>query len=102
VPRLSDDFLLKWEKLIEGVDKKDIPIECIKRVVIRLTDGRRRYFNMSILAKKGLDVHQLESALNNKLQQYDGEIQDVDFFVDVEKVAELIQPSTDEILSKLE
>ncbi len=99
--RLSDEFLLKWEKLIEGVDKKDIPIECIKRVVIRLKGGRRRYFNMSILAKKGLDVFQLESALNTKLQQYDGEIEDVDFFVDVERVAELVQPSTDEILSKL-
>lgn len=96
--RLSDEFLEKWEDLVEGVEKKDIPIECIKRVVIRLTDGKRRYFNMSALRKQGLNIYECEFALNEKLKQYDPDIDGIDFFVDVEEVAKIVQPETDEIL----
>ena len=98
---LSEEFLEKWEDLVEGVEKKDIPIECIKRVVIRLKSVRRRYFNMSTLRKQGLNLHELEFALNEKLKRYDTDIDGIDFFVDVESVAELIQPETDELLRKL-
>ena len=99
--RLSDEFLEEWEDLVEGVDKKDVPIECIKRVVIRLDDGKRRYFNMSALRKQGLNIHELEFALNEKLRQFEKEIIGIDFFVDVETVASLVQPETDELLRKL-
>ena len=40
MPKLSNEFLRKWENLVEEVDKKDIPVECMKRVVIRLKDGK--------------------------------------------------------------
>lgn len=99
--RLSNEFLEKWEDLVEGVEKKDIPIECIKRVVIRLADGKRRYFNMSALRKQGLNIHECEYALNEKLKQYDPDIEGIDFFVDVEEVAKIVQPETDEILRKI-
>ena len=29
---LSEEFLEKWEDLVEGVEKKDIPIEFLKEV----------------------------------------------------------------------
>ena len=99
--RLSDEFLEKWEDLVDGVDKKDIPIDCIKRVVIRLRDGKRRYFNMSVLKKQGHSSSELEFKLNQKLDAYTSDILGVDFFVDVERVAQLVQPGTDEILSKI-
>lgn len=99
--RLSKGFLEQWEDLVEGVDKKDIPIECIKRVVIRLADGKRRYFNMSALRKQGLNIHECEFALNEKLKQYDPNIEGIDFFVDVEEVAKIVQPETDEILREI-
>lgn len=98
---LSEEFLSRWEKLVDGVEKTDVPVECIKRVVIKLKDGRRRYLNMSTLRKKGLDSYDLEEVLNQKLEEYDNEIENVDFFVDVDQVAELIQPETDKILGGL-
>jgi len=98
---LSDEFLSRWEDLVEGVSKTDVPVDCIKRVVIKLKDGRRRYLNMSTLRKKGLDPLELEGVLNQKLEEYDKQIQNVDFFVDVEQVAELIQPETDKMLGGL-
>jgi hypothetical protein len=98
---LSEEFLSRWEDLVEGVEKTDVPVECIKRVVIKLKDGRRRYLNMSTLRKKGLDAYELEGVLNQKLEEYDRDIANVDFFVDVDQVAELIQPETDKILGGL-
>jgi len=101
MPRLSNEFLRKWESLVEEVDKKDIPVECMKRVVIRLKDGKRRYFNVTALRRQGLDPEDIEIALDQKLAQYDPHIDGVDFFVDVEAVAEIVQSDTNEILSKI-
>ena len=43
----------------------------------------------------------IEIALDQKLAQYDPHIDGVDFFVDVEAVAEIVQSDTNEILSKI-
>ena len=99
--RLSEEFLAKWEDLVDGVDKTDVPVECIKRLVIKLKDGKRRYLNISTLRKKGYDPIELEEVLNDKLAEYDGMIENIDFFVDVEAVAEQVQRETDSILGKL-
>ena len=99
--RLSEEFLAKWEDLVDGVEKTDVPVECIKRLVIKLKDGKRRYLNISTLRKKGYDPIELEEVLNDKLAEYDGMIENIDFFVDVEAVAEQIQRETDSILGKL-
>lgn len=99
--RLSDDFLAKWEDLVDDVEKTDVPVECIKRLVIKLKDGKRRYLNIATLRKKGYYPEELEQVLNDKLAEYDGNIENIDFFVDVEAVAELVQKETDTILGNL-
>ena len=99
--RLSDDFLKKWEDLVDNVEKSDVPVECIKRLVIKLKDGKRRYLNIATLRKKGYYPEELEQVLNDKLSEYDGMIENIDFFVDVEAVAELVQKETDNILGNL-
>lgn len=98
---LSEEFLSRWEDLVGEVNKTDVPVDCIKRVVIKLKDGRRRYLNMSTLRKKGLDPLELEGVLNQKLEEYDSQIANVDFFVDVEQVADIVQPETDKMLGGL-
>ena len=99
--RFSDEFLAKWERLVDNVEKTDIPVDCIKRLVIKLKDGKRRYLNIATLRKKGYDFLELEHVLNQKLAEYDGEIENIDFFVDVEAVAEQVQTETDSLLGKL-
>jgi len=99
--RFSDDFLKKWEDLVDNVEKTDVPVECIKRLVIKLTDGKRRYLNIATLRKKGYYPEELEQVLNDKLSEYDGMIENIDFFVDVEAVAEQVQKETDSILGGL-
>jgi hypothetical protein len=96
-----DDFLDQWELIVAEVNKTDVPLECIKKIVIKLTGGRQRTINLHTLLKQGLDLDQIEQMVTKTLNDYDDEIRDVDFVVDITSVAALVQPETDKILSKL-
>ena len=99
--QLSDDFLDKWERIIAEVNKTDIPLECIKKVVIKLTGGKQRTVNLKTLEKQGLALEEIEAMLTRTLTELEHEIRDVDFVVDPGAVAELVQPETDKLLEKI-
>jgi len=99
--QLSDDFLDKWERILADVNKTDIPLECIKKVVIKLQGGRQKTINLHTLSKQGLELEEIESMLTRYFTEHDHEIRDVDFIVDISAVANLVQPETDKLLGKL-
>lgn len=98
---LSNDFLERWERIISEVIKTDVPLECIKKVVIKLNSGRQKTINLRTLQKQGLAIEEIEALLTRTFSQLDDEIRDVDFVVDPAVVAELVQPETDKLLEKL-
>ena len=97
----SDDFLDQWENIIAGVNKTDVPLECIKKVVIKLKDRGQKTINLHSLIKQGLQLDEIETMLTRYFQEHDHLIRDVDFVVDISAVANLVQPETDKLLSKL-
>lgn len=99
--QFSDEFLAKWEHIIEEVNKTEIPLECIKKVVIRLHGKKQRTINLATLKKQGLDMDELEIVLTRTLTEFGDEVKDIDFVVDVGEVAKLLQPETDKLLSGL-
>jgi hypothetical protein len=99
--QLNDDFLNHWERIVADVNKTDVPLECIKKVVIKLAHGKQKTINILTLLKQGLDLGEVESMLTRYFQEHDHEIRDVDFVVDVTSVANLVQPETDKLLGKL-
>ena len=99
--QLSDDFLDKWERILADVNKTDIPLECIKKVVIKLQGNRQKTINLHTLSKQGLELEEIESMLTRYFTEHDHEIRDVDFIVDISAVANLVQPETDKLLGKL-
>lgn len=99
--QLNDDFLDQWEHIIAGVNKTDVPLECIKKVVIKLKEGRQKTINVHTLLRQGLELTEVETMLTRFFQEHDHEIRDVDFVVDISSVAALVQPETDKLLGKL-
>ena len=99
--QLNDDFLEQWEHIIATVNKTDVPLECIKKVVIKLKGGKQKTINVSTLQKQGLDLVEIEGMLTRVFNEMDSEIRDVDFVVDISAVAALVQPETDKLLGKL-
>ena len=96
--QLNDDFLDRWERIVADVNKTDVPLECIKKVVIKLQGKRQRTINIHTLQKQGLAIEEIEALLTRTFTQLDEEIVDVDFVVDIGSVAEMVQPETDKLL----
>ena len=97
----NDDFLTQWEHILADVNKTDVPLECIKKVVVKLLGGRQKTINVHTLLRQGLDLSEVETMLTRFFSENDSNIRDVDFVVDVTAVANLIQPETDKLLGKL-
>lgn len=99
--QLSDEFLDKWEHIIQDVDITDLPLECIKKVTIKLKGNRRKTINISVLKKQGLEMEHIEEVLNKTLIAYEDEVLDLDWTIDVKAVADLVQPVTDHLLKDI-
>jgi len=97
----SDEFLEQWEHIIDEVTKTEVPLECIKKVVIRLNNKRQRTINLAVLRKQGLDLEEIEIVLSRTLTELGDQVRDLDFVVDVSKVAKMVQPETDKLLKDL-
>jgi hypothetical protein len=99
--QFSNDFLRQWEHIIDEVNKTEIPLECIKKVIITLDDKTRQTVNLSTLRKQGLSWEEIESVLSRTLMALEPEVRDIEFVVDVTAVAEIVQPKTNELLKNL-
>ncbi len=99
--QFSDEFLLKWEHIIAEVTKTEVPLECIKKVVIKLHGKKQKTINLSTLKRQGLDIEEVEIILSRTLSELGDEVRDIDFVVDVTEVAKLAQPQTDKLLKDL-
>jgi hypothetical protein len=97
----NDDFLNHWERIVAEVNKTDVPLECIKKVIIKMHGGRQKTINVHTLIKQGLEMTEIEGMLTRFFADNDSQIRDVDFVVDVTSVANLVQPETDKLLGKL-
>ena len=97
----SDEFIQQWEHIIDEVNKTEVPLECIKKVVIRLKDRKQKTINLSTLRRQGLELEEVEIVLTRTLTELGDTVRDVDFVVDVSEVAKMVQPETDKLLTKL-
>jgi len=98
---MSPDFIKQWEHIIDDVDKQKIPVEFIRKLVIKLHGKRQQTINIKKFLDQGLAPEQVEEAVSRKLQEYDDMIQSVEFVLNIESIAETVQPETNKLLKKL-
>jgi len=96
--QLTEDFLKRWEEIVDQVDKDHIPIECIKKVVFRITGGRQKTINLQRLKQQGLDMDEVQDVVDTFVQANSDLITNMEFVLDIVAVAELLQPETDKLL----
>lgn len=99
--QFSDEFLAKWEHIIDEVVKTDVPLDCIKKIIVKLNDRKQRTINLYKLRQQGLKNDDLEAMLTRTLDELNDDIIDIAFVVDIGAVAELVQPETDKLLNGL-
>ena len=97
--QFSEEFLEKWEHIVNEVNKTNVPLECIKKIVVKLHGKKQRTINLQLLKKQGLDGDELETVVSRILEGLGEQVYDLNFVVDVIEVAKLIQPETDKLLT---
>ena len=98
---MSPEFIQKWESLLEDVDKQKIPVEFIKKLVVKLVGKKQQTINIEKLLSQGLDPDQIEEAISRKLMELDDRVNSIEFILNVQSIADTVQPETDRLLNKL-
>jgi hypothetical protein len=98
---MSPEFIKQWEHILEDVEKQKIPVEFIKKLVIKLQGKRQQTINIKRFLDQGLSPEQIEEAVSRKLFETNDQIVSVEFVLNVESIAETVQPETDRLLNKL-
>jgi hypothetical protein len=99
--QFSDEFLERWEHIIDEVDITDVPLECMKKVIVKLHGKRQRTINLALLRRQGLEFDEIETILTRTLTELGDAVRDVDFILDVGAIATMVQPETDKLLKDL-
>lgn len=98
---MSPEFLAKWEHILEDVEKNKIPVQFIKKLVVKLQGKRQQTINIEKLLEQGLEPEQIEDVVSRKLNELDDQVVSIEFILNVKSIAETVQPETDKILNKL-
>jgi Asp-tRNA(Asn)/Glu-tRNA(Gln) amidotransferase B subunit len=95
---LTDDFLQRWGEIVDGVDKNHIPINCVKKIVFRTRAKRQKTINIRRFRDQGVEENAIENAVENYIREHEDDIVSMEFILDIETVAGILQPETDRIL----
>jgi hypothetical protein len=98
---MSPEFIEKWEHILEDVEKNKIPVEFIKKLVIKLEGKKQHTINIEKFLTQGLDPEQIEDVVSRKLQELDDSVVGVEFILNLQSIADTIQPETDKLLNRL-
>lgn len=98
---MSPELFEKWEHIVEDVDKTKVPVEFIHKLIIKLSGRKQRTVNIRTMLKQGLEPDEIEELIHRKLDEYDEDMVSIEFVLDIENIADTVQPHTDEILKGL-
>lgn len=98
---MSPEFRQKWERLLEGVDKQKVPVEFIKKLILRLEGKRQKTINIERFLSQGLEPDEIEDAISRQLIKLDDEVVGIEFILNVQSIADTVQPETDNLLRGL-
>lgn len=98
---MTPEYIKKWESIIEDVEKSRIPVQFIKKFVCRLEGKKQHTINVQNLLKQGLEPEEVEEVVTRKMDELDEVLTSFEIILNVETIAETVQPETDRFLNKL-
>lgn len=98
---MSPEFFNKWEHILEDIEKSKIPIQFLKKLVVKLEGKKQHTINIQVLLRQGLEPEEVEDVVNRKLNELHDQIVNIEFILNVESIAETVQPETDKLLNGL-
>ena len=99
--RLNLNSKKAWRDILKEVEKKEVPVHLLHRLVVHLKDGTEVDIDIKQILSEGANPDDIERRVQKRLDDLEQYIANVDFYVDVDMVEQVIQPETDRILSNL-
>jgi hypothetical protein len=90
-----------WKNIIKEVHKDEIPIDLLLSITVNLQDGTSVAIDVKSLIQSGVNPEDLENRLDEKFRSLDSYIENIDFYINIDKVVDTVQPITDHILRDL-
>jgi hypothetical protein len=79
----------KWEDILEDIDLKYLPLEYLKSISITFEDDTVWEINLSE-SRKTQPEEKIEQSLDDLFSEFEGEIDNVDFQLDLEKIKKYV------------
>lgn len=98
---MTPEYLKKWDHILQDIDVSNVPVQYVKKIVIKLMGKKQHTINIQTLLKQGLEPMEIEEVVSRKLNELDPLIVSFDFILNIESIAETVQPETDRLLNKL-
>ena len=98
---MTPDYIRKWEHILEDVEKSKVPVQFIKKIIVKMVGKKQHTINIQNLLKQGLEPEEIEEVVTRKLNDLDPLITSFEFILNLESIAETVQPETDKLLGKL-
>lgn len=94
----GDDLYSRWESIIAESDIREIPINLIKEVNIKLKDDSNVNFNVKDLLSSGLTLKEVELKIHNFVENFDEDVDSIDFHINIEALAHAVDKKTKGLL----
>ena len=98
---MTPEYIRKWEHILEDVEKSKVPVQFIKKIIVKMVGKKQHTINIQNLLKQGLEPEEIEEVVTRKLNDLDPLITSFEFILNLESIAETVQPETDKLLGKL-
>jgi len=98
---MTPEYIRKWENILEDVEKSKVPVQFIRKIIVRMSGKKQHTINIQALMRQGLDPEEVEEVISRKLHELDPLITSFEFVLNVESIAQTVQPETDKLLGKL-
>lgn len=98
---MSPEFVQKWEHILEDVEKNKIPVQFIRKIIIKLKGKKQQTINIEKFLQQGLESDQVEELISKRLNELDELVVSIEFVLNVQSIADTVQPATDEFLRNL-
>ena len=97
-PESEEDFRNRWESLLSDADISSIPVNYLKSVEITMLDGSIEQFDIKDLVSKGLTFNEIETIMDEFMDQFDDNIDSLDFHLNLEVLAEEVGNKTKRLI----
>lgn len=98
----SKEFLEHWEELIDAVEKSNVPMHFINRIILNFDDEEEnKTVEIKAFRDQGYTEEEIELVISQIVNDAKSQLESMDFFLDVENVAVAVQQETSILLKNI-